>query len=125
MPTFHRYNRSARHTARVAPEPVPQLSLREEVAIYKAKLRAIKEARLAQAPPPPPKPKPANHTKPKKNGNRPCLKAIKEYFKALRDDFTSGFRKHIYMCMGFMCCLTSEVRAFVDDEFPTTQVPVV
>jgi hypothetical protein len=120
-PTYQRYSR----TARVAPEP-PQLSLREEIATYKAKLRAIKAARIAAQPPPSPPPPVKLNTRAKRRQERTnnCCKAIKLYFKALHEDFTSGFRRRAYMCMGFMCCMTSEVRAFVDDEFPR-QVPVV
>jgi hypothetical protein len=118
-PTYQRYSR----TARVAPEPPPQLSLREEIAIYKAKLRAVKAARIAAQPPPPPV-KPKTRAKRRQERTTNCFKAIKMYLKALHEDFTSGFRRRAYMCMGFMCCMTSEVRAFVDDEFPR-QVPVV
>jgi len=115
-PTYQRYSR----TARVAPEP-PQLSLREEIAIYKAKIRAAKAARIAAQPPPA---KPKTRAKRRQERTMNCFKAIKMHIKALHEDFTSGFRRNVYMCMGFMCCMTSEVRAFVDDEFPR-QVPVV
>ncbi len=122
-PTFHRYK-----AGRVAPAPEqPQLSLREEVAIYKAKVRAAKAARIAATPPP----KPAGIIKPKTRAKKRNERThrwwteIKTYFKALGHDFTSGFRRHAYMCMGYMCCMTTDVRSFVDEEFPTQSIPVV
>ncbi len=115
-----------RQRYRVAPEPPPQLSLREEIAIYKAKLRAVKAAREAAAPT-----ISNNVIKPKTRSTRrlkrsiQCFESIRNHFKAIYHSVFSDFKRNGYMCMGFFCCMSSEIRVFVDEEFPKAHVPVV
>ena len=117
-----------RHRYRVAPEPPPQLSLREEVALFKAKMREIKAARIAAVA--------SVHKahpiiKPKKRSMRnehskKCFQAIGIHCKAIYNDMFSNFKRKLYLCLGFACCMASEMRVFVDEEFPSTRgVPVV
>lgn len=115
-----------RQRYRVAPEPPPQLSLREEIAIYKAKLREIKAARIAATPT-----AVNNVIKPKKRSTKhhgrrtQCFESIGNHFKAIYNTVFSDFKRKCYTCMGFFCCMSSEIRVFVDEEFPKAQVPVV
>lgn len=119
MSSFRRY--------RVAPEPpqTPQLSLREEVAIYKAKIRAMKAARIAATP------TVHNVIKPKKRSTRhterniKCFESIRNHCKSIYHSVFSDFKRRCYMCMGFFCCISSEVRVFVDETYPASRVPVV
>jgi len=118
-----------RRRYRVAPEPPPppQLSLREEVAIYKAKLRAIKEAREAA------KPivsgnvviKPIQRSTKRNKRSLHCFQAIGNHCKAIYNDMFTDTKRKMYMCIGFFCCMQSEMRVFVDEEFPASRVPVV
>ena len=114
-----------RRRYRVAPEPPPQLSLREEIALYKAKLRAIKAAREAAKPviiaPVVIKPK----KRAKTTNTFSCFQTIKNHFRAMHNDMFSDFKRKLYMCLGFACCMSSEMRVFVDEEFPASHVPVV
>lgn len=117
-----------RQRYRVAPEPPPpQLSLREEVAIYKAKLQAIKAAREAAKPVAVTQTdiKPKKHAKMRNEHSKKCFQAIHDHCKAIYNDMFSDFKRKCYMCLGFFCCMSTEMRVFVDEEFPTSQVPVI
>jgi hypothetical protein len=116
-----------RQRYRVAPEPPPpQLSLREEIAIYKAKLRAIKVARDAAKPSVETNvvTKPKKRPKMRNEYSKKCFQAIGNHFKTMYHDMFSGFKRKSYMCMGFFCCMPSEMRVFVDEEFPAAP-PVI
>jgi len=116
-----------RQRQRVAPEPEPQLSLREEIALYKAKLRQVKaqrEAALKSVHESQSVIKPKKRSKKRQEHVKPCFKSIHNYFKTLYHELFSGFKRKSYLCMGTLCCMSSEMRVFVNEEFPTSP-PIV